>query len=139
MSERAPSRPLCSQGGSSLIEIVVAGAIFAFLVLSLTNSILNTRKAAVLSADASVAVTLAQDELEALRNLASTASDLRAGSHSDPLNPLNPNGATGGIYTRTWTVTDDSPVSGMKRIEMRVSWNDRVGPSAVTLVTLAIS
>lgn len=131
-----PSKPLRSDAGTSLTEIVVATAIFASTVLGLMNSFLNTRKAALLTEQTSAAVTLAQDKLEQLRTFAATSGDLAAGTHSDPLNPLHADGSTGGLFTRQWTVTDDIPINGMKRVEMRVTWRDRIGSPTVTLVAL---
>ena len=125
-----------SQEGSSLTEIVVATAVFASTVLGLINSSLNTRKAAFLTENTAAAVTLAQDKLEKIRTLAATSADLTEGAHNDSLNPLGADGTTDGIFTRQWTVTDDTPIAGMKRVEMRVSWNDRIGTPSVTLVAL---
>ncbi|MGH7860438.1 MAG: type IV pilus modification PilV family protein [Candidatus Binatia bacterium] len=137
---RAPTHSrLLSERGSSLLEIVVASSIFAFLVLSLSPSILNTQKTAALSGNSSIASTLALDKLDQLRGLdPSAGGDMAAGTWPDTLNPLRADGTTGGIFTRTWTVTDNTPEVGMKRVEMQVSWRDRLGQSAVSLVTLVL-
>jgi type II secretory pathway pseudopilin PulG len=129
---------LASSRGSSLLEIVVAGAIFSFLVLALSPSMLNTRKAASLSGNASVATTLALDKLEQLRSLDSDNPQLSPGVQLDPLNPLRAEGTNGGIFTRRWTVVDDTPDFGMKQVTVQVSWRDRTGQSAVNLVNLVM-
>ncbi|MGH7818575.1 MAG: type IV pilus modification PilV family protein [Candidatus Binatia bacterium] len=129
---------LLSERGSSLLEIVVASSIFAFLVLSLSPSILNTQKTAALSGNSSIASTLALDKLDQLRGLDPSDPLLAAGTRNDPLNPLASSGSTGGIFARSWTVTDNTPEVGMKRLEVQVTWRDRLGQSAVSLVTLLL-
>jgi Tfp pilus assembly protein PilV len=127
-----------AESGWSLIEVVIATTLFTFLVMGLSRSILSTRSAAALSANGSVAATLAYDKLEDLRRMSASATDLTAGTHVDPLSPLRADGTAGGIFTRRWTVTDDVPAAGMKRVEMRVSWIDRTGSNFVSLVTLEL-
>ncbi len=134
--KRRPPQLSGSNSGGSLTEVVVATAIFASTVLGLMNSFLNTRKATFLTENTSAAVTLAQDKLEQIRTLAASSTDLTAGVHSDSLNPLSSDGTTGGIFTRRWTVTDNTPTTGMKRVEMQVSWSDRIGTPSITLVAL---
>jgi hypothetical protein len=46
------------------------------------------------------------------------------------LNPLTANGETGGEFTRTWFVTENSPDSGLSEVVITVSWND-YGPRSV--------
>jgi Tfp pilus assembly protein PilV len=135
---RSPRRQLRSQAGVSLTEVIVATSIFASTVLGLMNAFLNTTKAAMFTENSSAAITLAQDKLEQLRSLPSTNSQLAAGTWPDSLNPLAANATTGGIFTRSWTVTNNTPVTGMKRVEMRVSWRDRMGSPSVTLVALVM-
>jgi type II secretory pathway pseudopilin PulG len=133
-----PARLFLSRRGSSLLEIVVAGGILAFLVLALSPSLLNTRRAAALSANVSAATVLAVDKLEELRSVSSDDPALAAGTHQDPSNPLTPDGRPGGMFVRRWIVTDDVPDPGMKKVEMQVSWRDRTGQNAVNLVTLLL-
>jgi Tfp pilus assembly protein PilV len=131
----APGR-FGDERGSSLIEVAVASAMFAIVLLGFTPSVINATRATRSSDNNAAAVTLAQDKLEWLRSLASTNANLTAGTHSDTLNPLKANGTTGGIYTRSWTVTNDTPAKGMKRVEMTVSWPEVNGPAAITVVAV---
>jgi hypothetical protein len=32
-------------------------------------------------------------------------------------------GAAGGTYTRTWTVTADTPMTGLKTVALQVTWS----------------
>ena len=50
--------------------------------------------------------------------------------------PLQPSGASGGIFSRSWTVTADTPIPNVNRVAVTVTWRDRPNTSSVTLVTL---
>ena len=110
--------PAAGERGSTFLEVVVAGVIFAFLVIALSPSILSSHRAAALSSHSAIASTLALDKLEELRSLDSTSADLTAGAHADAGNPMQSDGAAGGVFNQTWQVTDDSPDTGMKLVEL---------------------
>jgi hypothetical protein len=57
---------------------------------------------------------LAHDKIEELASKVSTDAQLTAGNHADAANPLNPHGTAGGIYTRTWVVTNNVPATGSR-------------------------
>jgi hypothetical protein len=40
-------------------------------------------------------------------------------------------GATGGIFTRTWQLQDNTPVTDAQTITVTVSWNDLIGQHQV--------
>jgi Tfp pilus assembly protein PilV len=119
---------LFSERGSTFIEVLAATAVFAVVVIGLSPTLLNTRKVAELSKNQSVATTLAEDKVEQIRTLSAIAS----GSDG----PLNANGTSGGIFNRSWTVTANSPTTGVSRVEVVVTWRDRPSTSSVRLVTL---
>jgi hypothetical protein len=75
------------------------------------------------SKTAATALTLVQDESEQLMAAAAGSAVLTAGAHSDASNPITSTGAAGGTYTRTWTVTSNSPTAGLLSINVRVAWN----------------
>ena len=66
----------------------------------------------------SIATSLAQDELERIKGLPDNHPDRVAGNHADPTNPIN------GVYTRTWTVTDDLPVLNMQTVVVGIAYSD---------------
>jgi hypothetical protein len=79
---------------------------------------------------------LARAQVEHLENSdIATSADLTPGTHADPNNPIDENGAAGGIYTRTWTVgAGTGPTS--REIEVTVNWN-RLGQNrSVRLTTI---
>jgi type II secretory pathway pseudopilin PulG len=65
-----------------------------------------------------IATSLAQDEIERLKTLPGADPDLVAGNHADGNNPIL------GVYARNWTVTDDTPMTGMKSIAMSVAYTE---------------
>ena len=122
---------LRDQGGVSLIEIVAAVSVFAVAVVGLSPSLLGARKFAELGKNQSIATALAQDKIEELR----VSSTVNSGSDG----PLQPSGASGGIFSRSWTVSANSPVSNVNRVIVTVTWPERPDTSSVTLVTLVPS
>jgi Tfp pilus assembly protein PilV len=107
-----------SDAGFSAVELMISIVFFGILMLGfLAVFPLGTRTVAK-GERMSVAASLAQDELERLKTLIVTDPDLAAGAHVDAANPIN------GVYSRTWTVTDDTPLPDMKRVDMQVSFSD---------------
>jgi Tfp pilus assembly protein PilV len=121
-------KPARSQHGGTFIEVLAAIAVFAVVVIGLSPTLLNARKVADLSKNQSIATTLAEDKIEQIRTLSTVVS----GGDG----PLNADGTSGGIFSRTWTVTANSPTTKISRVEVAVSWPDRPGPGSVRLVTL---
>jgi Tfp pilus assembly protein PilV len=121
--------------GVSLIEVMVGVVIFVFIILGLAKSIVNARRTGESSRALAEATTLALDKLEHLRTLLPIDGQLTAGTHTDAANPLRADGASNGIYTRTWTITSDLPLIGMKHVEMKISWRDGLGSHEIALAT----
>ena len=63
-----------------------------------------------------VATDLAQQKMEELLRLNSADADLTAGNHNDPDNPVRTN------FSRYWTVTANTPVAGMIKLVVRVTY-----------------
>jgi hypothetical protein len=76
-----------------------------------------------------VATDLAQEKMEELLTLRSSHADLNTGSHTDAGNPVRT------TFNRYWTVTDDTPLVGMKKIEVTVTYPRGGGTRDITLVT----
>ena len=78
------------------------------------------------SRNLTAAVTLIYDKVDQFRamNPATNPVDLAPGSHTDPASPLTPLGSTGGAFTRTWTVSANTPRPGLAEVVVRISWSD---------------
>ena len=131
---RAVSR-VGEESGASLIEVIVSVLIFSFVVVGFARTTMSARRTGDQSRFEAEATTLAMDKLEYLRTRLPTDTDLTSGTHVDSVNPLRPDGTSGGVYTRSWRITSDLPMLGMSRVEMRVSWPSQIGTRSVLLVS----
>lgn len=111
-------RPLTSEAGFSAVEMMVAVVFFGILMLGFIGVFPMGLRTVEKGERMSVATSLAQDELERLKTLRRNDPDIVAGAHVDAGNPIQ------GAYSRTWTVTDDDPMTDMKRVDMTVSFSD---------------
>lgn len=120
------SRALASESGLTTIEILAGVAIFALVAAGSMVLSIGSMKSTTTSRQATAAATLIYDKIDQLRSIDPTTNpaDLAAGTHSDPLNPLTENGATGGKFTRTWFVTENSPEIGLSEVTITVTWTD---------------
>ena len=76
-----------------------------------------------------MATDLAQQKMEELLTLKPDDSDLNIGSHSDPDNPIR------NSMNRYWTITDNTPLAGMKKVEVRVTYPRGTTTRDVIMVT----
>jgi type II secretory pathway pseudopilin PulG len=108
--------------GISTIETLFALTLLGVTASGLAATTVASIRANHRSANAVAASALIQAKIEQLRALDPLADpvDLRAGPHSDPLNPLRSDGQTGGTLELTWTVTRDTPYAGMARVVVSV-------------------
>lgn len=123
-------------GGYTLVEVLVAAAVFALGVAALTPLIISQVRATDAAGARTQAVALAQAKLEGFRALPYDDPDparedvvgLAAGS--EVLAPPNH------LYTRSWRVTDAPDTSEIKRIAVAVEWQlPGRPPGRVVLVT----
>ena len=119
------------QRGASFIELLAAVGVFSVAAIGLSPSLLSGRKVAELGKNQSIATALAQDKIEQLR----VSSSVTSGSDG----PLQANGGGGGIFSRAWAVTANTPITNVNRVTVTVTWPDRPSASSVTLVTLVPS
>jgi prepilin-type N-terminal cleavage/methylation domain-containing protein len=124
---------LNSQKGVGLIEIVIAMLIFALGVTAAMRTLPESNRATMRAQNMTEATNLAQERIETLMGSPFSDPDLTAGDHVDPQNPVER------IYTRTWTVADNTPISGMKRLAVTVSYTAHGNDNSVTLNTYLTS
>jgi len=119
--------------GSGLVEIMVALTIFGIGLVAAVRMLPESSAKTTRSRNKTVAVNLAQEKMEELLARAFKDADLNAGNHDDPENPVD------GHYNRTWTITDNTPVTGMKMISVSVTFPTASADSVATLRTYKTS
>ncbi len=143
---------LINEKGVSLIEGLIAATILALGVLAYASLQGNIVALGQKSAKKSVAITLAQDKLESIKNLASKIELPYSNSLTSPVYSsgvwTNSLGETvdseGGVdtpeaeYERDWTITPDADLSHFYDLSVSVGWEDR-SSSPLHTVTLYTS
>ena len=117
-----------NENGMTMVELLVVCVIISIAFMGLVAIFPLGMQNVNESRMRTVATDLAQERMEELLNLRTTNTDLTAGSHDDPDNPVR------STFTRTWTVTDDTPVTDMKQIEVTVTYPHGSTTRDVTVV-----
>ncbi len=129
--------PLRSQRGMTILEVVIATAIFGLVVTVLTGFFLVASSRGLLGRNVTAAALLAQQRIELLKSKAySSLSGFAATEQLDNLGNATPTGP----YTRVTTIT--SPVLGtplLTEIDVAVTWMDQAISRTLTLSTLVAS
>jgi len=114
------------QGGFSLVEAMVALLIFGVGTIMLMQLAPKATQYANHGRKLSEANGLAQGLIEELRALPSNDALLQTGTYTD---------STQAGFVRTWQVTENNPIDGMKRVEVTVSFETLRPDSAATVIT----
>ena len=122
----------CSRNnGFSLIEVLIAMAIFSIGILAVANMQLWNVKNNTTGNITTLATLLARDQMEQLKNVADVTT---LASGADPNNPVDENGNAGGIFTRSWVVTNPLGGSAARQLQVTVSWT-KGGPNHRVVLT----
>ncbi|HUV37611.1 MAG TPA: prepilin-type N-terminal cleavage/methylation domain-containing protein [Patescibacteria group bacterium] len=124
---------LQSQKGIGLVEIIIAILIFSIGITAAMRTLPESNAATTRSRNLTVATNLAQEKIEELMGTPINDAQLSAGNHTDPLNPLER------IFTRTWSVTDNVPLTDMKQVTVTASYTSGSNDNSVTLTTYLTS
>ena len=104
-----------NDGGFTIIEVLIALAIFAIGILGLAKLQLASVSDNTSSRKYSEASTWGVSQIESIMGI----------SYDDPaLADGTTNSVTHEIYTVNWTVTDADPVPNVKKISMVVTWDN---------------
>ena len=120
--------------GFTLIEVLIGLAIFTIGILAVASmqywSVHNTTAGNILTQ----ATHLARAQMENMKN----ASDMTTlTSASDANNPMDEDGNPGGIFTRSWAVTNPLGGSTSRQIQVSVSWSRLGRNRSVVLTTIS--
>ena len=111
--------------GFTLLELMITLVVLAVGVLALGQLMPAGSRSMSRSRSVTSGTGLAAQELENLKALAWTDATLSAGTHTD----------RSGKYTRTWIITDDTPLAGTKKVEVTVSWPSSSGTRSTVVRT----
>lgn len=107
------------QNGFTFIELMIAMAILAIGMMAAVSMQFSSTRNNTNGNIFTEASMLAKTQLETLKS--QDISNLAAGSYTDPNNPIRPDGQNGGIYSRSWAISDLG--TGAREITVRVQWN----------------
>lgn len=111
------------QAGFTLLEVMIALVILAIGLLSAVRLVPIGSHHVAHSMERSRASQLTAARAERVLTTPYADPDLDAGTHADDENPLE------GSYYVTWSVEDDQPISGCKRVTVSTRW-----PSATAAI-----
>ena len=124
------------RSGFSLIEVMVALGILAFGLLGVTAGHLLAMRVSTSSRGATLAMDLAEQQLEIFQ--AMSAADVLAlqGTPNDPANPIDPDPSddTTMAFTRRWIIVPDTPEVGVTSITVEVDWVNAIGNTRTTRI-----
>ena len=112
-----------NKSGFTMIEVVVAMAIFSATFLALAAGAGSVMRANATSYHSTIATSLAQDKVEELK-ARNESIIISAGPVTDNVGGVN--------FTRTWTVTPNTPVAGTKQVDVTITWQN-YGPHVMTV------
>lgn len=119
--------------GFTIIEVLIAIFLLTVAILAIISTTDLLMRENAFDKMATTATTLAKDKIESLKNKSYvnyTDTDLSAGEHTDTVT-MNST-----VYTRKWTIMDDSPAANMKTIKVEVSWSWKTMTKDVSLNTI---
>lgn len=119
-------RRVNSERGFSLIENMIAAAIFTVGILSTTMLFTQTLTFTNYSEKFSVATNLGRGELERLRN--TPFANVVSGTTEKTVDNFD--------FVINWVVTSNDPVKSVKNIKMTVSWTDMRGDHEIEIETI---
>jgi type IV pilus assembly protein PilV len=120
--------------GFTLIEIMIAIAIFSIGILAVAQMQLSSSKNTTNGNITTVAAMLARDKMEELKS--EDISTLVTGNYNDPNNPVDQNGNAGGIFARNWEITNPLGGTGSRQIKVTVSFSRRGQMRRVELISI---
>jgi type IV pilus assembly protein PilV len=126
---RKKLRPLSDDSGVSFIDLMLSLVVLTIGVLALMDlQVISTRSNAS-SKGTVTAISLAEEKMETIKNtpFQSIASQPST-TWTDPV--------TGIIYTTAVTVTNNQPISGVKKVAVTVTWSDKAGAHSVPMATV---
>jgi len=115
--------------GFTLIEVVIAILIFAVGIMGVAKMQGEAVKGGSFGMQMTDAMNITQNQVEFLMGLSYAHTSLTQGTHNSP----GITSDTGRNYAITWNVQDDTPVTGVKQVQVGSSWTEKTTPHQVTV------
>ena len=109
-----------NQSGFTLLEVLIAISILTVGLLGVAQMQIMGIKGNYFSGNTTAALSLAEEQMEGLLG----TSYINVISGNDGNNPIDETGQAGGIYTRTWVVANNTPITDTKTVTVSVSWDN---------------
>ena len=122
--------------GFTLIEILIALAIFSIGILAVAKMQLWNVKNTTTGNLTTMATMLGRGQIEELKRHDINDPELDIDHYEDPNNPIDADGNSGGIFSRSWDVTNPLGGSATRRIDVEVSWSRQGQNRSVVLTTI---
>jgi type IV pilus assembly protein PilV len=121
----AKMRKRIKEEGFTLLEVIVAIAILTFGLLAVASMQAASIRGNFFAGGVTEGTTWAGGQVERLMALPY--------DHNDLDQAQNPHQATEGRYTINWNVTDNTPITNTKTINVTVTWTDQGAQKTVSL------
>jgi prepilin-type N-terminal cleavage/methylation domain-containing protein len=145
-----PAKKINDKSGFTVVELLVAVVVMSIAFAGLASMEVACINGTSIANNVTTGITLAQDKMEELKSLhiddpelddnnPSNNVDLRAGiedyavhgavasaddGHRDA--NIDADGNSGGMYTRSWNIAEDTPIDGEKTIVVVVTWKNHI-------------
>ena len=113
--------------GFTLVEVMLAVAIFAIGILAIASMQIGATNANSSAYRLTERISLAEARIESLLSLPYGHPDLAQGNHQDPRPPAG--------YVITWNVVDNAPVANSKTLSVSSSYQGRDGVARIITLT----
>lgn len=124
-----------NQKGFTLVEVLLSVVILTVGILLIAELQITGAKGNKNSKDMSSAVILAESKIEELKDVG--FSSLIDGNFPvGTILPIDPSGASGGIFTRRWKIRPYKNSSSMKYVVVNVNWADKGRSHTISLDTI---
>jgi len=133
MSTKRAERQMFDKRGFTILEVLIAISLLAIGLLAVATMQITAMRGSRFGNEVTRATFLAEAQLETLRS-AAIATLVAGGPYSDANNPVDETGTNGGIFNRSWEITNRTANSRL--VTVTVAWNIGGSAHSVALSTI---